>query len=178
MDIDSNLMLDTFTNIATIAIGYNHPEMIEYAQSEEVMTLMVNRPALGIHPPENYQSMLEQGILQQAPKGFLYCHIMMCGSCSVEGAFKSSFLAYKKKQRGGAGYTDEEISSCMMNEKPGSGNLSILSFKYGFHGRMFGSLSATRSKAIHKLDMPAFDWPCAIAPRYKYPLEEFEEYNK
>jgi 4-aminobutyrate aminotransferase/(S)-3-amino-2-methylpropionate transaminase len=43
---------------------------------------------------------------------------------------------------------------------------------------MFGSLSATRSKAIHKLDIPAFDWPCAEIPSYKYPLEENLDYNK
>lgn len=33
-------------------------------------------------------------------------------------------------------------------------------------------LSTTHSKAIHKLDIPAFDWPIASFPRYRYPLEE------
>jgi 4-aminobutyrate aminotransferase/(S)-3-amino-2-methylpropionate transaminase len=47
----------------------------------------------------------------------------------------------------------------MSNQAPGSPSLSILSFKKGFHGRMFGSLSATRSKPIAKLDIPQFDWP-------------------
>ena len=41
--------------------------------------------------------------------------------------------------------------SCMDNKAPGAPNLAILSFKSGFHGRMLGSLSATRSKAIHKV---------------------------
>jgi 4-aminobutyrate aminotransferase-like enzyme len=41
--------------------------------------------------------------------------------------------------------------SCMDNKAPGSPQLAILSFKSGFHGRMLGSLSATRSKAIHKV---------------------------
>ena len=41
-------------NIASIGIGYNHPEMLEFVKSEEVLSLMVNRPALGIHPPVNY----------------------------------------------------------------------------------------------------------------------------
>lgn len=66
----------------------------------------------------------------------------------------------------------------MKNQAPGSPSLSILSFKKGFHGRMFGSLSATRSKPIAKLDIPAFDWPAAISPMYKYPLEEHSDYNK
>lgn len=33
-----------------------------------------------------------------------------------------------------------------------------------------GALSAQRSKFIHKLDTPAFDWPMADFPQYKYPL--------
>lgn len=47
-----------------------------------------------------------------------------------------------------------------------------------FHGRTFGALSTTRSKPIHKLDCPAFDWPVAPFPRYKYPLAEFQTENQ
>lgn len=48
----------------------------------------------------------------------------------------------------------------------------------GFHGRTIGALTTTRSKAIHKLDCPAFDWPQAPFPRYKYPLDQNERENK
>jgi 4-aminobutyrate aminotransferase/(S)-3-amino-2-methylpropionate transaminase len=66
----------------------------------------------------------------------------------------------------------------MVNQKPGSPDLCVLSFKSGFHGRLFGSLSATRSKAIHKVDIPAFDWPVAPFPELKYPLEEHVKENE
>lgn len=69
-------------------------------------------------------------------------------------------------------FSEEEMSSCMINQSPGSPNLSILSFKGAFHGRTLGSLSTTHSKYIHKIDVPAFDWPIASFPRYKYPLED------
>jgi 4-aminobutyrate aminotransferase / (S)-3-amino-2-methylpropionate transaminase len=65
----------------------------------------------------------------------------------------------------------------MNNKKPGSPNYSILSFKGGFHGRLFGSLSATRNKAIHKLDIPAFDWPCTPFRKLQYPLHKYETEN-
>ena len=65
-----------------------------------------------------------------------------------------------------------------MNQAPGSPNKAVLSFKNGFHGRLFGSLSSSRTKAIHKVDIPAFDWPAAEPPKYKYPLEDNVEYNK
>ena len=66
----------------------------------------------------------------------------------------------------------------MKNQLPGSPALSILSFTSAFHGRLFGSLSATRSKAIHKLDIPAFDWPAAPFPQLRYPLEKYEKENR
>ena len=48
----------------------------------------------------------------------------------------------------------------------------------GFHGRAIGALSTTHSKPIHKLDVPAFDWPIAPFPQLKYPLEEYKRENE
>ena len=45
------------------------------------------------------------------------------------------------------------------------------------HSHTAGSLSCTHSKPIHKLDIPAFDWPIAPFPRLQYPLHEFEREN-
>lgn len=98
---------------------------------------------------------------------------MMCGSCSNENAFKNMFLWYCQKRRGlDVSFTDAEKESCMINLPPGSPQLSILSFHGGFHGRTIGALSTTHSKYIHKIDVPALDWPIARFPVYKYPLEE------
>lgn len=41
-----------------------------------------------------------------------------------------------------------------------------------------GCLSTTHSKYIHKIDVPAFDWPIASFPAYKYPLEENNKENQ
>ena len=41
-----------------------------------------------------------------------------------------------------------------------------------------GCLATTHSKAIHKIDIPSFDWPIAPFPRLKYPLEEFVKENQ
>lgn len=73
--------------------------------------------------------------------------------------------------------TQEEIDSAALNQAPGSPNVGILSFKSGFHGRAFGAMSATRTP-LHKLGFPAFDWPAAEPPRYKYPLADNVEYNR
>lgn len=54
----------------------------------------------------------------------------------------------------------------------------ILSFEGGFHGRTFGCVSASRSKPIHKMDVPQFDWPCCPFPQLQYPLADNERANR
>ncbi|GME75206.1 unnamed protein product [Ambrosiozyma monospora] len=53
-----------------------------------------------------------------------------------------------------------------------------MSFAKAFHGRLFASGSVTRSKPVHKMDMPSFKWPKAEFPAYQYPLEDNETANK
>lgn len=80
-------------------------------------------------------------------------------------------VAYPARQAGAQAsdlvFTPEELSSCMLNQSPGSPQMSILSFTSAFHGRLFGSLSATRSKAIHKVGIPAFDCESAFTSTYR-----------
>ena len=95
---------------------------------------------------------------------------MMCGSCANENAYKAVFIAAQERKRARAGrtaHTPEELSSCMVNAQPGSPPLKMLSFHGAFHGRLLGCLSTTHSKAVHKLDIPSFDWPIADFPALK-----------
>jgi 4-aminobutyrate aminotransferase / (S)-3-amino-2-methylpropionate transaminase len=141
---------------------------------------LINRPALGNFPQHDWAEVLRTGILKVAPKGLGQVFTAMAGSDANEAAYKAAFMYKRQQQRGGPNvdFTPEEINSSMLNQAPGSPQLSILSFKSGFHGRLFASLSTTRSKPIHKMDIPAFDWPQATFPLLKYPLEENVEYNK
>lgn len=58
---------------------------------------------------------------------------MACGSCSNENAFKAVFIWHQKRERGGKDFTLDDFGSCMVNQSPGSPQLSILSF----HGKVF-----------------------------------------
>src|SRR5690606_16288106 len=154
--------------------------LIKAAQSPEMINGLVNRPALGTFPPHDWGTILRTGILKVAPKGLDQVFTAMAGSDANETAYKAAFMWRRAHDRGGrhVEFTEEEMASVMSNQAPGSSNLSILSFKTAFHGRLFGTLSTTRSKAIHKLDIPAFDWPQATFPHLKYPLESHAEENR
>jgi 4-aminobutyrate aminotransferase-like enzyme len=148
---------------------------------DEFATLFASRSALGNFPPVEWDSIISEGLLKVTPKGLDQVFTQMCGSCANEvctlnkncqqlkiilnwrnvyqGALKAAFMAYRARQRGeSAEFSAEELSSCMQNQSPGAPDLVALSFNKGFHGRLFGTLSLTRSKAIHKVDPfpPAF----------------------
>uniref|UniRef100_H2TN05 4-aminobutyrate aminotransferase n=1 Tax=Takifugu rubripes TaxID=31033 RepID=H2TN05_TAKRU len=177
VDVDDNRMLDLYTQISSIPIGYNHPALLKLMSNPNNMSTFVNRPALGILPPHNFPDKITQSLLSVAPSGMTRVQTMACGSCSNENAYKAMFIWYRNKERGKNTPSNEDISTCMINQAPGCPDLSILSFMGAFHGRTMGCLATTHSKSIHKLDVPSFDWPIAPFPRLQYPLEEFTREN-
>uniref|UniRef100_A0A8C2VUD5 4-aminobutyrate aminotransferase n=1 Tax=Chinchilla lanigera TaxID=34839 RepID=A0A8C2VUD5_CHILA len=178
VDVDGNRMLDLYSQISSVPIGYSHPALAKLVQQPQNVSTFINRPALGILPPENFVDKLRESLLSVAPKGMSQLVTMACGSCSNENAFKTIFMWYRSKERGQRGFSKEELETCMINQAPGCPDYSILSFMGAFHGRTMGCLATTHSKAIHKIDIPSFDWPIAPFPRLKYPLEEFEKDNQ
>ncbi|CAM1505481.1 Fc.00g111180.m01.CDS01 [Cosmosporella sp. VM-42] len=173
VDVDGNKYLDVYAQIASIPVGYNNDTLIEAARSPEMASALVNRPAIGNFPCSLWSDILADGLMKIAPKGLDKIFTAQSGSEANELAYKAAFMRYRRRQRGeGVEWTEEEQNSCLNNSKPGSPELAIMSFQNSFHGRGFGSLSTTRSKAVHKLDIPSFNWPQAPFPALKYPLEK------
>uniref|UniRef100_H3CSD0 4-aminobutyrate aminotransferase, mitochondrial n=1 Tax=Tetraodon nigroviridis TaxID=99883 RepID=H3CSD0_TETNG len=178
VDVDNNRMLDLYTQISSIPIGYSHPALLKLMSNPSNMCSFFGSGEFNWLGKDNFRLDVDGHLLHLvAPSGMTRVQTMACGSCSNENAYKAMFIWYRNKERGDKTPSNEDISTCMINKAPGCPDLSILSFMGGFHGRTLGCLATTHSKTIHKLDIPSFDWPIAPFPRLQYPLEEFTREN-
>jgi 4-aminobutyrate aminotransferase/(S)-3-amino-2-methylpropionate transaminase len=175
-DVDGNLFLDIFSQISSLPLGYNHPAMVKALTDPRNLSMLMHRPALGNIPPADWVDRVNKTLVAVAPPGLEDVTTMMCGSCSNENAYKQAMMWYQSVNRGRA-VSQQDLDSCMVNQAPGSPALSVMSFHGAFHGRLFGCLSTTHSKWVHKLDVPAFDWPIAPFPQLKYPLDAYAAEN-
>nr|AAA70415.1 GABA transaminase [Rattus norvegicus] len=178
VDVDGNRMLDLYSQISSVPIGYNHPALAKLVQQPQNASTFINRPALGILLQRTLWTSSGSPCSRWLPKACVSSSRWPAGPAPMRMAFKTIFMWYRSKERGQRGFSKEELETCMVNQSPGCPDYSILSFMGAFHGRTMGCLATTHSKAIHKIDIPSFDWPIAPFPRLKYPLEEFVTDNQ
>jgi 4-aminobutyrate aminotransferase/(S)-3-amino-2-methylpropionate transaminase len=181
VDVDGNILLDLFANFALGALGYNHPAMIETARSEEFLHAAINPTSTPFVTTPSWLAFMHAIQTRYAPKGMTRMFCVDGGGEGVEAALKAAYIVYGERQRAAHDKPRDplqlpENERNFFMENIGS-DAVVISFAGAFHGRGLGPLSATRSKVIHKADLPAFPWPMVPFPANRFPLAKFEKEN-
>ena len=55
--------------------GYNHPSMLSAFSSPDSLSILANRPALGVYPGQDWVTQLRHTLLRAAPPGLDQVHL-------------------------------------------------------------------------------------------------------
>ncbi|MFZ5475920.1 MAG: aminotransferase class III-fold pyridoxal phosphate-dependent enzyme [Myxococcota bacterium] len=180
-DVDGNWLLDLFSSFALGALGYNHPALVEVARSPAFARAAANATSTPFVTAPAWIAYVEALQKRYAPPGAARVFCVDGGGEGVEAALKAAFIVHGERRRLAAGEPKNPLEmpeAYLRAVMDNAGTDAIcVSFGGAFHGRGFGSMTATHSKPVHKADVPAFRWPTAPFPAGRWPLRDHAEHN-
>ena len=63
VDADGNVLLDLFTQIGSLPLGYEHPAIRAAVSSESALSSLVTRPSLAVFPPDFWPELVRSTML-------------------------------------------------------------------------------------------------------------------
>ncbi|AIM35734.1 L-lysine 6-aminotransferase [Sphingobacterium sp. ML3W] len=156
VDQNGDAYLDLFSMFASVAIGYNHPYILQHQEFLGKMAL--NKPALSDIYPKEFADFMEVFERVALPKELEYCFFIAGGTLAVENTLKAAFDW--KTRLNLANGIEKEASQ-------------VIHFKEAFHGRSGYTLSLTNTKDPRKyMYFPKFNWPRITNPKLTFPITE------
>src|SRR5215831_9391285 len=154
------MLLDFYTNFATLPIGYNHLKMEDPEFREELYQAALTKPANSDIYTEQYAEFVEtlsRLAIPASHAGHLF--FVEGGSVGVENALKTAF-DWKIRKNFARGVQEEK-------------GTQVLHFRHAFHGRTGYTLSLTNTADPRKTQyFPKFDWPRLSCPRLRFPVTD------
>lgn len=152
---DGREYLDCFSMFASMAVGFNHPRLLE--EQERLGRLAIQKPANSDCYSEPMAEFLQTFSRLAMPPSLPHCFFIEGGALAVENALKAAF-DWKINKNFQKGHRTEQ------------GN-QIIHFRQAFHGRSGYTLSLTNTADPRKTRFfPKFNWPRIINPKLNFPL--------
>jgi len=149
--------LDFFSMYASMAVGYNHPSLLEI--EAQLGRLAVNKPSNSDVYTTAMAEFVETFSRLAIPDYLPHAFFIDGGALAVENALKTAF-DWKVRKNRMAGHREDTGSQ-------------VIHFRQAFHGRSGYTLSLTNTHDLRKIKFfPTFDWPRIVNPKVSFPLDE------
>jgi L-lysine 6-transaminase len=154
---NGNRYLDFFSMYASMAVGYNHPRLVE--AQDWLGRLAVNKPTNSDMYTTALAEFVETFSRVGMPASLPHAFFIEGGALAVENALKTAFDWKVRKNLSGS---------------PGrEAGTQVIHFQQAFHGRSGYTLSLTNTFDLRKTKFfPKFSWPRIVNPKITFPLNE------
>ena len=156
-----NKILDMFSCFASLAIGWNHPRLVE--MEAELGRIAVNNITNSdLYSVEMADAVDTIGNLAK-PAHMSNMFFIAGGALGIENALKAS-MDWKQQERSRKGLPGDDNFP----------NISIAHLEEAFHGRSGYTMSLTNTDPTKTDRYPKFEWPRIPNPKINFPLDAYE----
>jgi len=153
--------LDFFTFFASLALGHNHPGLLEEDFYKELARVAVNKPSNSDLYTVQMAEFVETFARIAVPESMPNLFFISGGALAVENALKAAF-DWKVRKNFEKGIKEEK-------------GHKVIHFRDAFHGRTGYTMSLTNTDPTKTDYFPKFDWPRIENPKITFPLEDHLE---
>jgi len=149
--------LDFFSMYASMAVGYNHPRLVEV--QDQLGRLAINKPSNSDLYTTALAEFVETFSRIAIPADLPHAFFIDGGALAVENALKTAF--------------DWKVRKNLATGPGREAGTQVIHFQQAFHGRSGYTLSLTNTFDPRKTKyFPQFSWPRIVNPKITFPLNE------